>query len=915
MGKFAEALKAKLATLGKAKVGSLQDFVKDPQKELEQIYLENDEFFVRKAVSKMMEATLGKLPPEKQQEINAKNLPEEEMWAAVAEAWEAQAGEEAAALAAREMEGIVSPSDPRYPREKLLVNQFQADIDALRAEIKPEDPEAQAKRELLDKVEQDLSETSEEALEHFDRLDRNLMPRMDTVQYSATTDFIVGHENGKYAEKIAHNVSPRMGVMHYITDQVAPENGSFSSQDSADLAGLSPELDPGLKQDVLGLLNQMDAHKKEYRIEEGTLIKSKTPHSNNQYFSAEQGTKAYAFWPLRSAFEKLSNALQAKDFGKLREAEQHYSDMRAFTDGMMQTMGKYKTPLCGGNVNSTRTANFRTTVPPEHLKDFVTHSKLNGLYLLHGLSQNSGVPVQKILEDPVSAMRAGAKKFIEKESLHTLPNTGAKLINALSPEFGRLMQQNYVTTDPGLCGRGFDALACMEKDPEKRKRIYGVGSLAQAAGTIVVREHTDKLVAISEMDAARKDCLYQHAALLPEEDFNPVAVADVLMKEDWKKQADPRRLVQQLRAQGKLDYDVLAEKFDKICEDAEEALDGVNSVTFSSFDRKHFYQATRKAYGELIRTATPEEKQDPGFQKFRDKVFGMQLRFGWNGSKEAAAEVKESCRKLDDAITLQRQKKTGWFISSKNTDEHNRMVIAQRKLQYKLKQLRGEDISDLPADEIEALKKVDLKKLVDKARSETYRYCCLKTKNGTDKSFVHGVGSERYNKAYESLDAIDDIAETCGLMSPGEKLLHASRRQIMNIRNDKEWTRQQAENAAARAIIGMSLAHGNKSFEEQKKYLDTEKLNQTVEQVKNDPAFRRMMENEGVLNIADKIIAGNSSLTDSFIRAKDQLAMEAEQADNDARKTGIHELGEADNVEVMTAEDKKKMWGDNPIQL
>ncbi len=59
MGKLSEALKAKLATLGKAKVGSLQDFVKDPQKELEQLYLENDEFFVREAVSKMMEETLG----------------------------------------------------------------------------------------------------------------------------------------------------------------------------------------------------------------------------------------------------------------------------------------------------------------------------------------------------------------------------------------------------------------------------------------------------------------------------------------------------------------------------------------------------------------------------------------------------------------------------------------------------------------------------------------------------------------------------------------------------------------------------------------------------------------------------------------------------------------------------------------
>ena len=117
MGKFAEALKAKLATLGKAKVGSLQDFVKDPQKELEQLYLENDEFFVKIAISKMMEETLGKLSPEKQQEINGKNLSDEEKWAAVAEAWEAQAGEEAAALAAQEMEGIVSPTIPAIRRK------------------------------------------------------------------------------------------------------------------------------------------------------------------------------------------------------------------------------------------------------------------------------------------------------------------------------------------------------------------------------------------------------------------------------------------------------------------------------------------------------------------------------------------------------------------------------------------------------------------------------------------------------------------------------------------------------------------------------------------------------------------------------------------------------------------------------
>ena len=33
MGKFSDALRAKLATLGKAKVGSPMDFAKDPEKE------------------------------------------------------------------------------------------------------------------------------------------------------------------------------------------------------------------------------------------------------------------------------------------------------------------------------------------------------------------------------------------------------------------------------------------------------------------------------------------------------------------------------------------------------------------------------------------------------------------------------------------------------------------------------------------------------------------------------------------------------------------------------------------------------------------------------------------------------------------------------------------------------------------
>ena len=76
-----------------------------------------------------------------------------------------------------------------------------------------------------------------------------------------------------------------------------------------------------------------------------------------------------------------------------------------------------------------------------------------------------------------------------------------------------------------------------------------------------------------------------------------------------------------------------------------------------------------------------------------------------------------------------------------------------------------------------------------------------------------------------------------------------------------------------------------------------------------------MMENEGALNIADKIITGNSSLTDAYLKAKDQVAIEDLQKENEAAHNGIRELGEGVVPAAMTSEDKKKMWGDNPIQL
>ena len=43
-----------------------------------------------------------------------------------------------------------------------------------------------------------------------------------------------------------------------------------------------------------------------------------------------------------------------------------------------------------------------------------------------------------------------------------------------------------------------------------------------------------------------------------------------------------------------------------------------------------------------------------------------------------------------------------------------------------------------------------------------------------------------------------------------------------------------------------------------------------------------MIQYEGALKIADKVIVGNSSLTDAYLKAKDQVSIDRQQAENEA---------------------------------
>ena len=904
MGKLLEALKAKLGTLDKAKAGSLQDFVNDPKTELEKLYHENDEHSIRTAISAKMQELLAKLPAKRQQEINARNLPNEEKWVAIAEAWELRAGEEASALAAQELEAIVSPSDPRYPKEKLLVNPNRDLIDSLRNEILPEDPEAEEKRTLLEQVDQELLLTGDEALAHYEHMDQLLQDRIETLQHTEINAFIDHYQEGKYASKLKKVHSAHSNLDHYLFDNVRPEECRFSAEDGQALESQIPAyLSPEMKRDVLEITDMMEAHSDQYYLP-GRTVFTNLSATGKPFFRAEQEPKAYAFWPLQTAREALVDALREKDYGKIRQAEQKYRETRAFTDDMMKIMGKYDTPVCGTNVNSTRGGGSRTAVPQEYLKDYVSHCKLNGLFMLHAFSKNSGISVKQLLENPAAAMRESARMFIAREGLNSKATLGAKLFNGMSPVFANTVNQNYYKSDGSLISRAFESLSGMEKDPEKRKQIAGCGALGLAAGSFAVNDYFNKIDKISRLSPEKQDVFYQHVALLPEEEIDLIQLGDKLESADWEKDADPLRLAQDLRRDGKLDYSKLASRFDQVIEEYQAESEEENAVAASNFDMERFYSSSIKAYNHLIRTAGPEEKQSPGFKAFQDKILALQLEYGKTGSQDDIDNAKGSLANLDQEIALQEKVKTNFFASNINTDEHKRMLTAQLGLQYKLKLLRGEQVTRLTPNQIEDLKKTDLKKLVDVARRETYKYCCLKTKNGSS-----GFSRDRSKMALRSLETIDSIADMCGILPAGEKIFREAKREMLAHRGNKTWTRQNAEDMAARTILGMTLVFGKKSFEEQAKYEKEETLRNALAKIKRDPTFRRMMQNEGVMKIADKVIIGNSSITNAFFNAKHQLDAPQQAQQNAAQPVAFQP------AESMDKAAKKELWERNPLQL
>ena len=164
------------------------------------------------------------------------------------------------------------------------------------------------------------------------------------------------------------------------------------------------------------------------------------------------------------------------------------------------------------------------------------------------------------------------------------------------------------------------------------------------------------------------------------------------------------------------------------------------------------------------------------------------------------------------------------------------------------------------------------------ARNKTYNYVRIKSDNGKDKSFVHDVGRDRFRSALSSLDSIDELSDTFGAIPAAERVINDTRNHLFVHAKDKEWLRQNLENYTAKLIYASAVDHRNLSENEQNRALKGFNLNNGINQIKNSPMFRKMMQTYSADEITAAAMKGGGALTDKLISAQNKLDPQREGA-------------------------------------
>lgn len=935
MGKLLDAVKAKLDALNVREQEQAPDYKADPNKALDYIKRRNAVEYERTATGKKLVQALRKLPKPMQERYydmciqpaaresftkeryfsyldpNGRERNQHkwllndnrfgQSWQRNIEVLEQLLGPAEIESLSAEIENIVAPTDPAFPEEEKLVYPMTDEIEEIKNSLDPFAPDTIRDLDILEEVKNELAYVADDVREQLNKIDHSVenvtgyQTMVNRAAYDMQNRFIEhDFEEGGFKDKFATFASSEATAGHFyvMTDTELSEDGNFKQQDLDKIRKVKPNISDGLKNDILSVTGKLE-QLGEDSFKNGYTTIALQDGGGKWIFSSEQGFKHYAYWPLDSARKKLEAAVKSKNMERIREAHGEYKELRKTYDEMLTTVQKHPTGLSTGNINSTRAlpGGAVNPLPLNHMEDFSGHSRVNGLFCLYALGKNTQTSPAELLDDPVNAMHAAGIRYTQERGLLSRGTSGEKLFWGLSDKACDNFVNMWTMQTAQLADRAFSNVACMAGDSEERARIAGAGQLAIAAGSVHINAHKKSWERVHSCSGEQRDLLLQHAVLLPAEEFDPIAYGEEFAKPDWKQRLDTDALIARLKQEGKFDYGRLADRVEEIAEEARRC----SRINAGQYSRDRLIEASRKLFKDIISKATPQERETEGFKKLEKYTSKMRVTTDY---------FRDEQRELESLMDVQLREKKGLFLSSTNSDEHDRMVRCQNTFRFKLMQMQGKPLPEgVSEQDKQYLRSISLKEAYDKARIGTFDYIAKKTDNGCSTHFVHNVGSDRYEAAMDALDIMDQMADELELRSPAQKLIDETRLEVLNGRRGRSWTNEKAEKAAAKLMYGMTVAFKEgRTPEQQQNDVAPQKVEMAVAYIRGRDDFKQMVKNEGLGKLMDKMMEGNSKFTDAYVKGM-----------NDAARKRHEPVGKA--PQDMQPEEKSGIWKNNQLPV
>ena len=875
-------------------------FADDPKKGMEAYHALNDVLYIEQHMKALLDEALAKLSEEQREKFKDVKEPE-----ALAAGLEDALGEDAARELTERMGGIVSPTDPEFNMEEQTMHPRQARIQHLKEQLDPNDPDRAEKEKLLDEVNQDLGFLKKDVVEFSTHLD-NTTPFPGSKLQGMTTD-VDRYNNSSmkpYFEQLGvEKRFPKDGKLY--SSAYKQGKTALTEEDFQTFRTTDHQLSEKLTNKAVSIMKMMDEIGAENFMSSDTSTLQMQPDgSTRKIFAAEQGGKKYGFSAYAIAKKNLLKAVDDGDLNKIREAKQKFDHIHTLTDKMFETVKNEATsPLFCGNLNSTRTVKVAQDIqesnelPSEYLLDYTTQNQLNGVFMLYAFCKNYDVKPEELLKDPVNVVGDLMKRHARQNGLgeEKKKSTAEVLTFALSLDdetTSTTMSASY-NNFMYLTGRGLEGLSGFAENEEERARLVAASNMALMTGSYEYSKEEQLIETIQKMDEEKAVVFYTAAILSPEGEFDPRSVAQTLQEEDWQQKLDAENALSGLRAAGKLDLRALAEHTEKLLEDASKQSKALaDKDQACSFDRRLYRKAAAKSMETALATATPEERESPGYKKMSETLKKM------NVVRVTDSEMSDT---LDENLAILKERKTGLFTTSKNSPEHVRMTDELSKLQNKLKLLRGEKVEGLDEAQRQELASMDLGKQMKKAREATYNYYRIKNDGGKSTSFWSDAGLRRSSAAGEIITAIDKLSDELGMRTPAEKVIQDTQRELMENRGDKQWMRENGELCAAKIVRAQMVAEKTEwSAEKQRYALSGEKMTAMAEKIRQSEEFQRMLRKQGIdKTINSALLGGGENLVTDMARAMGLQGSPQPQQSRIATKTKSVQTSKTDTQQIL----------------